>query len=616
MVSGLAASIRSSLESSTFDLAGHDTTSIQSIAHDAFSTPFPPLEQMIRITFVVGAGKLSRQKYDAKAMQILTSALRELDYVEDRGAGCSLDSAGCFKTQHDTGKNLFTVVVFPKYSGGGGGHGNKASGDAANGEEPLLPSNSPGYKIAVCSMSTFQTLLSSQCPTYAQKRKCMECIEGLMELLQSIEDKLMGGHPLDSAEQSLYDEVGELTEKLAHTQKEAAKHVDEGLLTVQEKEMLVEMNQTRIATLMKEKNSAAVAEKLKKALARKEYLQSLSDEKLSSSSTYPPPLRHEAKITPLRKKLLPLQALEGKAKGGFLTIAETKALTEKEEIESEIEQLEEASYGWFEEEDAFEERLQKSRDKFNAKFGKKSGGGGEASAKKTSAAAGKTGGRGNSVNKWILPGQKQQQGSSSAWGTSVGKKKGGKGGAVFSAMMMDDSSSDEDEESSNDEKAAPPSPVRTAVVAKTNRVEKVHSSHPGSSNFIKVTGGQSSSKSNNASSGNNINNKPSQVESTAAAPKSKSKNKSKKKKKHSKQAQSNDDVEEENQNEEDNESRGKDTTPGNKAVDEATISNSLIMFWQSFLRPFLMFIISLLVSLVSGLFGGKDSKKGSKKKRR
>ena len=115
MVSGMAASIRSSLDSSTFDLAGHDATSIQSITHDAFSTPFPPLDEMIRITFVVGAGKLSRQKYDAKAMQILTSALRELDYVEDRGAGCSFDCAGCFKTQHDTAKNLFTVVVFPNF---------------------------------------------------------------------------------------------------------------------------------------------------------------------------------------------------------------------------------------------------------------------------------------------------------------------------------------------------------------------------------------------------------------------------------------------------------------------------------------------------------------------
>jgi hypothetical protein len=268
----------------------------------------------------------------------------------------------------------------------------------------------------------------------------MECIEGLVELLQSIENKLMGGHPLDSAEQSLYDEIGELKEKLAYTQKEAAKHVDEGLLTVQEKEMLVEMNQKRIATLMKEKNSTAVAAKLKKALARKEYLQSLTDEKLSSlSSTYPPPLRHEGKLTPLRKKLLPLQALEGKAKGGFLTLAETRALTEKEEIESEIEHLEEASYGWFEEEDAFEERLQKSRDKFNAKYAKKSGG--KASAKKTSS-AGRSGGGGNSVNKWVLPGQKQKGGWESAGGKKSSAK--GKGGSVFSAMMLDDSSSDED----------------------------------------------------------------------------------------------------------------------------------------------------------------------------
>jgi plasmid maintenance system killer protein len=206
--------------------------------------------------------------------------------------------------------------------------------------------------------------------------------------------------------------------------------------------MLVEMNQKRVEALMKEKSTAAVAEKLKKALARKEQLQSLKDEDVSSSLSYPPPLRHEAKITALRKKLLPLQVLEGKAKGGFLSLAETRALTEKEEIESEIEQLEEASYGWFEEEDAFEARLQRSRDKFNNKFGKKSGGGkaSSSSAKKTT---GKTG-AGN-VNKWVLPGQKKQGGS--AWGTSGGKKNTSKnkGGSVFSAMMMDsDSSSDED----------------------------------------------------------------------------------------------------------------------------------------------------------------------------
>ena len=69
---------------------------------------------MIRITFVVGGGKLSRQKYDEKAMQTVTLALRELSFVEDRGASCVNECGGCYKTQHDTAKNVFTVVVFPR----------------------------------------------------------------------------------------------------------------------------------------------------------------------------------------------------------------------------------------------------------------------------------------------------------------------------------------------------------------------------------------------------------------------------------------------------------------------------------------------------------------------
>ena len=581
---------------------------------------------MIRITFIVGAGKLSRQKYDAKAMQTLTSSLRELDYVEDRGAGCSFDCAGCFKTQHDTGKNLFTVVVFPKIKDSSSNNSAGASNDANNNygeDEPLLPANSPGYKIAVCSISTFQTLLSTHCPTYAQKRKCMECIEGLIELLHSIENKLMGGHPLDSAEQSLYDEMEELKEKLVYTQKEAAKHVDEGMLTLQEKEMLIEMNQKRVAVLMKEKSTAAVAEKLKKALARKEHLQSLKDDDVSSlSSSYPPPLRHEAKITALRKKLLPLQVLEGKAKGGFLTLAETRALTEKDEIESEIEQLEEASYGWFEEEDAFEARLQRSRDKFNAKFGKKGGGGKSSSSSSTKrSTAGRSGGGNNNVNKWILPGQKQQN---NAWGTSGGKKKGGKGGgAVFAAMMMDSdsSSSEEEEDDDNDESFAKtnPTPAIRAVAAGKRAARQQQ--HPGSSNFIKVKsgGGQQSAstgegdnKRNDTSRNDNI--AASQSTTTAAPSKSKSKNKKKKKNK----TKQNNNAVEESQGVGDG--NAETATLTNKPSDDAaaTISSSLAIFWQSFLHPFLSFIISLFMSLLSGLFGGGEKKKGgsSKKKNR
>jgi hypothetical protein len=99
-------------ESDTFDLAGQNVSTITTNVTNAFSDPFP-LDDMIRITFVTGAGKLGRQKYDDGAAKALTSSLRNLGFEEDRGASCVKECAGSFKLQHDTGKNLKTVVVFP-----------------------------------------------------------------------------------------------------------------------------------------------------------------------------------------------------------------------------------------------------------------------------------------------------------------------------------------------------------------------------------------------------------------------------------------------------------------------------------------------------------------------
>ena len=92
------------LESVTFDLAGQSVSSVtNTIQSAAFGEPFS-LEQMIRITFVKGAGKLGRQKYDENAAKAVSSTLRELGFQEDRGASCVLECAGSFKLQHNTGK--------------------------------------------------------------------------------------------------------------------------------------------------------------------------------------------------------------------------------------------------------------------------------------------------------------------------------------------------------------------------------------------------------------------------------------------------------------------------------------------------------------------------------
>jgi len=130
---GLAGSIRAASESETFDLAGQSAGSIEAVMEAAFATPFDAFhddQEMIRLTFVTGAGKQARQKYDDGAQKAVTTVLQQHGYVEDRGAGCDRASAGTYKIQHDTGKNLKTVVVFPRIAAvGGGADGNDNDSD-------------------------------------------------------------------------------------------------------------------------------------------------------------------------------------------------------------------------------------------------------------------------------------------------------------------------------------------------------------------------------------------------------------------------------------------------------------------------------------------------------
>eukprot|EP00580_Thalassiosira_gravida_P010355 CAMPEP_0201644480 /NCGR_PEP_ID=MMETSP0493-20130528/30282_1 /ASSEMBLY_ACC=CAM_ASM_000838 /TAXON_ID=420259 /ORGANISM="Thalassiosira gravida, Strain GMp14c1" /LENGTH=606 /DNA_ID=CAMNT_0048119181 /DNA_START=27 /DNA_END=1847 /DNA_ORIENTATION=- len=605
MVSGLAASIRSATESATFDLAGSDASSIRTTVKDAFSSPFS-LSTMVRITFIVGGGKLSRSKYDDKAMQAVASTLKQLNFVEDRGASCILECAGCFKSQHDTGKNVYTVVVFPRVTGGAdeGGDGTNQNED----DEPLIPTNSPGYKLAVCSKTTFQNLLSTYCPTYLEKRECLNCLEGLLQLEQAIDNKLMNGHPLDSAEQSFYDDANDLREKHAHAQKEMSKHVEEGRLSSDEKATLVEMNENKIENLLKQKSSASVMEKLKKAMARKLQLKSIRDDALEEG----PALRYESQLTVLRKKVLPLQALEETSRGRLLTLSETRSLTEKGELDEEIERLEYASCGWFEDEDCFQERLKKSRKTFESRYAKsKRGGGGKAS---NSGVRG--GGSGSTpINKWILPGEKPK----SAWGSSKGKKVKAKGGAVFSAMMMD-SSSDEEEES--DEESVDDEVPFTVIQSK----KKPHPA-AASNMFTSKKAAALMNKSNNsaptarggnlAAGGNSIGTQKESTNAskpeTGSAPQTAAAKKKKKKKKKSKQSTEQEEIQEVKV------ADATITESQNKAISTkkdtpSSLSASLLEFWKSLLFPLIMFILNVLTSLVMYLFGG-SKKKGGKHKR-
>jgi len=247
--------IRTSTESETFDLAGQNIVTITNVIKNAFSEPFP-IKEMIRITFITGAGKLGRQKYDDGAAKAVTSTLRSLGFVDDSSASCIPQCAGTFKLQHDTGKNLKTVVVFPRIlevneddaiSGG-------ISGMNLKGKSSLLPEGSPEHACAILSVEAFQKLVERKCQSWSQKRACMYALSDLSDKLKEYEAKLMNGKPLTEEEQDFYDAVSldSLEKKEAFLKQGMQTHISSENITIFEKKKLLEQVEERIQTLSRE----------------------------------------------------------------------------------------------------------------------------------------------------------------------------------------------------------------------------------------------------------------------------------------------------------------------------------------------------------------------------
>mmetsp|Transcript_28723 Transcript_28723/g.58830 ORF Transcript_28723/g.58830 Transcript_28723/m.58830 type:complete len:438 (-) Transcript_28723:250-1563(-) len=432
--SGLAASIRGATESDTFDLGGHTQANITQTIEDAFADPLP-LAEMIRITFVTGAGKLGRQKYDENAAKALTAALRSLGYEEDRGASCVVECGGSFKLQHDTGKNLKTVVVFPKIVGSQGGADETGLeggvGELSVGERALLPEGSPEQMITMSSSNVFQRMLQSKCQSWAQKKGCLKALDSVKTMLESLEAKLFSGTPLTDPEQELYDSISldALVEKEGLVKKLMQAQVESGNITRAERETLlsqveekIEKFNEEIATARKEnkpKREEKMTQMKEKAIIRQKMLE-------DTVPKAPQRLRHEAEIAKLRTELSPLQKLEDNAKGRLLSVKETATLARKDEILDEISQLEEASRGWFEEDEVFMARVEASRSSANAKEKQKS---------RKPASAG-SGYKAKPVASWVTPASSKKK----APARSSAKSKAASSGGMFAAMMMDSDS--------------------------------------------------------------------------------------------------------------------------------------------------------------------------------
>ncbi len=441
MASGLAASIRGSTESDTFDLAGQTPATVTTNITQAFKDPFP-IDDMIRITFITGAGKLGRQKYDEGCAKAVTSALRGLGFDEDRAASCVRECAGLFKLQHDTGKNLKTVVVFPKIreeSSGGGddGRGGNSSNDEGS---VLLKRGSPEEMVALSPMAMFSNLVKNRCHSWSQKKGCNAAIVDIQNLIANLEERLLEGVVLDDNEQALYDTVSvdDLKEKHNLVKEAMQKQVEEGNITAEEKKQLLTQVSDRLEMIdseleaIKDQKKPKRVEKLNamksKAEQRKAMLSNISPKA-------PAPLQYQNEILELRKELVPLNKLEESTKGRLLSVKETKTLARKDEILEEITELENDSRGWFEDDASFEVRVKKSRTSGKQQASK-------AATKKSTSNTKKT----TSSSAWVTSSSSMARPKAKSYGkTGTAKKKKASssgGGGVFAAMMMDDSDSD------------------------------------------------------------------------------------------------------------------------------------------------------------------------------
>ena len=331
--SGLAGKVRCITESDEFDLGSISSAyDAGRLITDAFSTPFSDRDEMVRVTLVVGAGKANRQKYDASLQKWIVAALKAIDYEDNKSASCDFDSAGSFKTQHDTGRNLIFVHVFPRCSQKKAAVSND---DEATADEPARLSRE--HLLVAAEMKTFERTVAKRCPTWSCKKRLQEKLREVRAQFTTIDAKLMNRDALDDAEQALY-ELGsgdDLDGKLKFLQKSLMEMVQNGQLTTAEKTLCLEQ--------MDERAEAAPNDKAKKRI--EENREALS--KRSVLDYRPPKIEHTAAIKALQAKLAPLAALE-KRGGALLSVAEVSKLGEAPDLEERIATLEEASRLWYE----------------------------------------------------------------------------------------------------------------------------------------------------------------------------------------------------------------------------------------------------------------------------
>jgi hypothetical protein len=292
--------------------------------------------------------------------------------------------------------------------------------------------------IALSPMTHFSMMIKTKCVSWSSKKYAASILVKIESKISDLEHRLMEGEALDDNEQKFYDDISidELKEKHKIVKNLMLAHFEaDGNITADEKDTLLEQVANRLAVITNDLNEAKIEKKPKKVTKLMTAKLKLDERETMLKKLNPKPpqaLKHQKSIEKLQTELIPLIKLEDATKGRLLSVKETKTLARKDEILEEIEQLEDSSRGWFEEDASFELRVLLSRKMSQSKAGRKQ----SAGNKKTNTTSKKSTGN---VNSWISSSTASKP---KPYKTSAAKKKStGSGGGIFAAMMLDDSDS-------------------------------------------------------------------------------------------------------------------------------------------------------------------------------
>jgi len=287
-----------------------------------------------------------RQKYNEGLVMLMCEALKGIGFVEDKGAALDLGCAGQFKYQHDTGKDLKFVHVYPRVDTAA------AAAAAGNGEDgSSVDAMSPTQLLLFSETRVFQKMVSAKTPSFAQRRRVLDVLKKAKADYAAVEAKLAAREELSAQDQQLVDELD--VEVVGEKQTWLTKAMDEmitgGQLTKPEQAMVLEQLNGKLEQVETQIALAESEGKEKKAAkmreAHAEVLQRVEAVRGAKPLNRPPKFEKEMLLA--KKKLAELEKLEVRSKKEVLPLSEVERLNAKPKLVADLKAMEEDSAGWF-----------------------------------------------------------------------------------------------------------------------------------------------------------------------------------------------------------------------------------------------------------------------------